>query len=90
VVEVEGLLRAGPGSLPGPGVSGRRAEAEQVDGGLVSLDENERAHIRRALAACGGRINGTKGAAAVLGINPNTLRSRMKKLGIGKNESLTS
>ena len=93
VVEIEGLLRAGPGVAPGPGpgVSGGRVGAAVgVDGGLVSLDENERAHIRRALVACGGRINGAKGAAAVLGINPNTLRSRMKKLGIGKNESPTS
>jgi hypothetical protein len=29
-----------------------------------------------------GKINGSDGAAAILGINPNTLRNRMKKLGI--------
>jgi formate hydrogenlyase transcriptional activator len=39
-------------------------------------------HIRRALAATGGRVNGPKGAAKVLGMNPSTLRSRMEKLGI--------
>jgi DNA-binding protein Fis len=27
-------------------------------------------------------INGPRGAAKVLGLNPNTLRNRMKKLGI--------
>jgi len=49
---------------------------------LVSLDENERAHIRRALAATDGKIHGPRGAATILDINPSTLRSRMEKLGI--------
>ena len=52
--------------------------------GIVTLEENERIHIRQALAASGGRIHGPDGAAALLGINPSTLRSRMKKLGIAK------
>jgi formate hydrogenlyase transcriptional activator len=51
-------------------------------GGLTTLDENERAHIRRALAATGGKIHGPRGAADILDINPSTLRSRMEKLGI--------
>jgi len=51
-------------------------------GTVTSLDENERAHIRRALAATGGRIHGPRGAASMLDINPSTLRSRMEKLGI--------
>jgi DNA-binding NtrC family response regulator len=54
----------------------------QKTGALVSLDENERAHIRRALAATGGKIHGPRGAASILDINPSTLRSRMEKLGI--------
>jgi len=49
---------------------------------ITSLDENERAHIRRALAATGGRIHGPRGAATILDIHPSTLRSRMEKLGI--------
>jgi transcriptional regulator with GAF, ATPase, and Fis domain len=48
------------------------------------LEEMERAHIRRALAAAGGRAHGPRGAAKVLGMNPGTLRSRMEKLGISK------
>ncbi|OPY74412.1 MAG: Formate hydrogenlyase transcriptional activator [Syntrophorhabdus sp. PtaU1.Bin050] len=39
-------------------------------------------HIRQALETAGGRVEGEKGAAALLGINPATLRSRMRKLGI--------
>ena len=34
------------------------------------------------LAECGGRINGRHNAAERLGLHPNTLRFRMKKLGI--------
>ena len=49
---------------------------------LLSLEESERAHIRRALEATGGRVHGANGAAELLGINPSTLRSRMQKLGI--------
>ncbi|MCG8567884.1 MAG: hypothetical protein MI747_22690 [Desulfobacterales bacterium] len=40
------------------------------------------AHIRQALALCNGRVEGDKGAAKMLDINPSTLRKRMKKLGI--------
>lgn len=49
---------------------------------LDSLDDAVRNHIHRALKVSGGRINGEKGAAALLHIHPNTLRNRMIKLGI--------
>ncbi len=49
---------------------------------VESLTENEAAHIRRALVLCNGRVAGPRGAAALLKINPSTLRSRMKRLGI--------
>lgn len=38
--------------------------------------------IERALASAGGRIYGAAGAAALLGLKPSTLQSKMKKLGI--------
>jgi formate hydrogenlyase transcriptional activator len=60
-----------------------------VEGPIVRLDENERNHIRRALAATKGKVHGAGGAAELLGINANTLRSRMRKLGIGKKEKRT-
>ncbi len=47
-----------------------------------SLEDIERAHISAVLEACGGRIKGKGNAAERLGLNPSTLRSRMKKLGI--------
>jgi DNA-binding NtrC family response regulator len=50
--------------------------------GFATLDQAMAAHIRAALARCGGRVEGDRGAAALLGINPHTLRARMRKLGI--------
>ena len=51
-------------------------------GRLPTLDEAMATHIRKALAACEGRIEGSNGAAHLLGINPHTLRARMRKLKI--------
>jgi transcriptional regulator with GAF, ATPase, and Fis domain len=39
-------------------------------------------HIQGALALTQGRIEGPGGAAALLGVNPHTLRARMRKLGL--------
>jgi transcriptional regulator with GAF, ATPase, and Fis domain len=50
--------------------------------GPLNLDEASALHIRRALTKASGIVHGPGGAAALLGINPSTLRSRMKKLGI--------
>jgi formate hydrogenlyase transcriptional activator len=47
-----------------------------------TLADAEREHIVRTLEATGWRIKGPKGAALRLGLNPATLYSRMKKLGI--------
>ncbi|MCD6201721.1 MAG: sigma 54-interacting transcriptional regulator [Bacteroidales bacterium] len=47
-----------------------------------SLDMMTSRYIKRVLSSTGGRINGKNGAAEILGVNPNTLRNRMKKLGI--------
>jgi formate hydrogenlyase transcriptional activator len=48
----------------------------------VNLQELEREHIQRVLQQTHWKIYGSHGAAALLGLNPSTLRSRMKKLGI--------
>jgi transcriptional regulator with GAF, ATPase, and Fis domain len=51
-------------------------------GVILSLDEAMKQHIEQALAATRGKIEGSKGAAKLLGINPHTLRARMRKLQI--------
>jgi transcriptional regulator with GAF, ATPase, and Fis domain len=47
-----------------------------------TLDAAMKRHIERALHATRGRIEGPNGAAALLGINPHTLRARMRKLNV--------
>jgi transcriptional regulator with GAF, ATPase, and Fis domain len=46
------------------------------------LDEVISRHIRGVLSRTKEKVSGPDGAAALLGINPSTLRNRMKKLGI--------
>jgi len=48
----------------------------------VTLEENERRHIRKALERSGWKVRGSGGAAELLRIHPSTLTFRMKKLGI--------
>jgi transcriptional regulator with GAF, ATPase, and Fis domain len=46
------------------------------------LERIERDHIIAIMERCNWKINGDNGAAETLAMNPNTLRSRMKRLGI--------
>ena len=50
----------------------------------VTLVDVQRVHITRVLKETGGIVGGPDGAAAILGLHPNTLRSRMKKLGVAR------
>jgi len=49
-----------------------------------TIENVEKIHILRTLAETNWRIEGALGAARRLGLNPSTLRSRMKKFGINK------
>jgi len=49
-----------------------------------SLEEVEREHITAVFEAAVWKIEGPDGAAKILGLNPSTLRARMKKLGVRK------
>ncbi len=48
----------------------------------LNLDEAMAVHMREVLAVAKGKIHGPGGAAELLGMNPNTLRWRLDKLGI--------
>ena len=52
----------------------------------VQWREMERSNVLSALRAANFRISGSGGAADLLGINPGTLASRLKALGINKHE----
>lgn len=47
-----------------------------------TIDSLLKNHIEKTLEMTGGRVEGEKGAAAILGLNPSTLRGKMRKLGI--------
>ncbi len=66
----------GPQSPPtaAPPVSAQDTQA--------TLNDAMKRHIEAELRRCLGRVEGPFGAARALGINPHTLRSRMKKLGV--------
>ena len=68
---------------PGPG-SQLNAEIAPLSGpdSDLTLDRLQARHIRQALMESKGRVEGERGAARRLGLEPNTLRYRMKKLGI--------
>jgi transcriptional regulator with GAF, ATPase, and Fis domain len=63
-------------------VGARTAIGQRVGHKIVTLNEAMRAHIEAALRATRGRIEGARGASRLLGINPHTLRARMRKLKI--------
>jgi transcriptional regulator with GAF, ATPase, and Fis domain len=65
---------AGVGAAVGAAVAATAADQ--------SLDGAVRRRIEEALSSTRGRIEGDLGAARLLGINPHTLRARMRKLGI--------
>ena len=56
--------------------------AAPATGEILSLDAMIKKHIERVLVMTRGRIEGRRGTAALLKINPHTLRARMRKLGI--------
>jgi len=59
---------------------GVRAVSVPTEAG--SLDQVERRHIESILNQTNWMIEGERGAAKILNLNPSTLRSRMQKLGI--------
>jgi len=76
VEDADGAVRAGLPGTEGPDPAATTAAS------LPTLEEMERSHILTALRQTGGVIEGPKGAARILSLHPNTLRSRMEKLGI--------
>jgi len=57
-------------------------DAPSVTSTFPTLADATRAHIERALVHAHGRIEGAGGAADLLGVNPHTLRGKMRKLRI--------
>ena len=81
VIERAVILSRGP-ELEIEGLSGAAPAA--IGKTPLRLQDVERDHIVKVLDANNWVIHGKGRAAEALGINPSTLRSRMKKLGIEK------
>ncbi len=74
---------AGPIAVrPPPSQAPAATPSGPAGASFPSLDQAMGLHIEAALARTRGRIEGPQGAAALLSINPHTLRARMRKLGI--------
>ena len=90
ILSTDGLLRfhaadpdpAATGESGGSPVSLPSMDTAGADGPFPTLDEVTADHIKRALEHSGGKVHGPGGAGDLLGINPNTLRHRMRNLGI--------
>jgi transcriptional regulator with GAF, ATPase, and Fis domain len=89
------VLDAGATMLEGVGSAPRkpdrangleRPSRSPVPGEALTLDAVEKHHILAVLKQTRGVIEGPKGAANILKLHPNTLRSRMKKLGIKRSD----
>lgn len=87
------ILRLGADLLPATGIATTpggetaaveldRHKSEETISGVSSLEQVERSHICSVLQKTDWVIEGERGAAKILDLHPNTLRSRMKKLGI--------
>lgn len=75
---------------PGLDSTSRRSSAGRVLEDALTLEEVEKRHILAALRQTAGSIEGPTGAARLLNLHPNTLRSRMKKLGITRSDYVIS
>jgi formate hydrogenlyase transcriptional activator len=83
VLERAVILSAGPVLELEPDVLGQteRATASRES---AALEDVERNHILAVLRETKWVIDGPKGAAVILGLHPNTLRSRLKRLGLSR------
>jgi transcriptional regulator with GAF, ATPase, and Fis domain len=82
VLERAVILTANTTLEIGPEMLGSSSDIVQPDG--MSLEAVERSHITAVLHQTNWVIDGPKGAAKILEMHPNTLRSRLKKLGINR------
>ncbi|AEV99490.1 Fis family transcriptional regulator [Niastella koreensis] len=86
LIERSVLLSKGPviEEILLPTVTKKQGTEDAQDAAMKTIVENEKDYIISVLKKCNGRIWGPGAAAEILNINPSTLKSKMKKLGIKK------
>ncbi len=81
LIECAAVFSSG-NTLSLPYVLVSRLSSAANNASVESLQETERKHIARVLRACNWRVKGKGNAAERLQLNPSTLYSRMRKLGL--------
>jgi formate hydrogenlyase transcriptional activator len=89
VVERAAILAVGPTLQVDAEFLGQ-GDPKADDVPSAALQDVERNHIVAVLGQTNWVIEGPRGAAAILGLHPNTLRSRLKKLGVSRSSHETS
>jgi formate hydrogenlyase transcriptional activator len=86
LIERSVLLAKGPviEEILLPTVEEMNGATDGLEAAMKTIVENEKDYIISVLRKCNGRIWGPGAAAEILNINPSTLKSKMKKLGIKK------
>jgi PAS domain S-box-containing protein len=90
VRELESIIERAVILCPGPVfelVDKLETSSPVFSSAVRTLEETERNQICKILSETKWRIEGKDGAAAILGLNPSTLRARMHKLGIDRPEA---
>ena len=82
IEQVAAALGAVPPRLRPQARPAESADIEPDGESFYKLDEAMARHIEAALERSRGRIEGSSGAAELLGINPHTLRARMRRLAV--------
>ena len=87
VRELENVIERAAINTPGPSLQlldnfDTSQGAGVTTAPVSTLEEAERNHIVQVLEETKWRVEGPKGAALILGLNPSTLHFRMRKLGI--------
>jgi transcriptional regulator with GAF, ATPase, and Fis domain len=84
------LAQGGPLQFDLQGARNKAAPANEERSEFYTEAEwrdRERANLLNALKHAGGKVSGAGGAAELLGVNPNTLASRLRALGISRSYS---
>jgi len=81
-IELEGQTDGTPPTAPTASTPATVTPA--IDTAVLDFDSVQRQHIERVLAMTEGKVSGKDGAAALLGLNPQTLFSKIRKFGINR------
>jgi formate hydrogenlyase transcriptional activator len=90
VRELESIIERAVILCPGPVLhlaDKLEISSPPLSSAVRTLEETERNQILKILSETRWHIEGKDGAAAILGLNPSTLRARMHKLGIVRPEA---